>query len=248
MTTENKMMQEVSPKFQARIGGFLYLLIILGGLFAPFAIAPSGMMLGNAALPTTAAIAASKSRYALGGVTQLFVYACDIGVALVFYQLLKPVNRSVALLATFFRLIFAAIASTNILNHFAALIFLSGAAFVSTFTADQLKALALAFLQLRTLGFDIALVFFGFHCILIGYLLFRSTFLPRILGVALAIGGFGYLSNILTIAIPVGIRGHLFPYILLPAGAAEISLTLWLIIVGLNAPRWKEQAGAAAIR
>ncbi len=251
MTTEITMKQivaETSPRLLARIGGLLYLLIILGGLFAPFAIAPSGMMLGYAALPTAAQIVASKPMYILGGAAQLIVYACDVGVALVFYDLLKPVSRRVALLATFFRLVFVAIASTNMLNHFAPLIFLSGADFLTAFTPSQLQALAFAFIRLRTFGFDIALVFFGFHCILVGYLLFRSTFLPRLLGIALALGGVGYLANILVTAIPPEIRVHLFPYIMLPAGIAEISLTLWLIIVGLNVSRWKEQEREAQSR
>src|SRR5258708_19686159 len=110
---------ESSPRLQARIAGYLYLLIISGGLFAPFALAPSGMMLGDAALPTTARILASKPLYALGGAAQLFVYTCDIGVALIFYELLKPVSRNAALLATFFSLVFVAIASANMFNHFA---------------------------------------------------------------------------------------------------------------------------------
>jgi hypothetical protein len=237
----------MSPRSLARLGGFLYLLIILGGLFAPFAVAPSGMMLADAVLPSPAQIVASKSLYVFGGVAQLLVYACDIGVALVFYELLKPVSRRVALLATFFRLVFAGIASINMLNHFAPLIFLSGAGFLNAFTPDQQRALAVAFIGLRTFGFDIALVFFGFHCILVGYLIFRSAFLPRILGIALAIGGLGYLANIFTTAIPLPARVHFFPCIMLPAGVAEILLTLWLIVVGVNVIRWKEQADAAAI-
>jgi hypothetical protein len=233
---------ETSPLFRARIAGFLYLLIIVGGLFAPFAVAPSGMMLGDASLPTPAKIMASRSLYALGGASQLMVYACDVGVALLFYELLKPVNRSVALLAAFFRLIFVAVASANIINHFAPLVLLSGADYLSAFNPGQLQALALAFIRFRTFGFDIALVFFGLHCLTLGYLLFRSTFFPRILGVALSIGGLGFLANIFATAISPAIAGHIFPYIMLPAGIAEIALTLWLIIRGVNVPRWKEQA------
>lgn len=235
---------ESSPRLQARVAGYLYLLIIIGGLFAPFSLAPSGMMLGDAALPTTARILASKPLYVLGGAAQLIVYTCDIGVALIFYELLKPVSRNVALLATFFRLVFVAIASANMFNHFAPLIFLSGAAYLSAFKPDQLQALALVFIRLRTFGFDIALLFFGFHCFLVGYLIFRSTFFPRILGIGLAIGGIGYVTNILANAIPHAVGARLFPYIMLPAGVAEISLTLWLIIVGVNVPRWKMQASA----
>lgn len=238
---------EASPRFMARIAGFLYLFIIVVALFAPFAIAPSGLMLGDAALPTAAKIAASRPLYVLGGAAQLIVYACDIGVALILYVLLKPVSRSVALLATFFRLVYAAIASANMFNHFAPLILLSGADYLNSFKPDQLQALALVFIRLRTFGFDISLVFFGFHLLLVGYLLFRSTFLPRILGIALAMGGMGYLANILTTAIPPAIGARLFPYILVPAGVAEVSLTLWLIIVGVNVPKWKLQANALRV-
>jgi hypothetical protein len=184
-----------SPRSLAKIAGFLYLVIIVGGLFAPFAIAPSGMVMGDAALPTAAKILASKRLFVLGGAAQLLVYACDIGVALIFYELLKPVGRSVALLATFFRLTFVAIAGANMLNHFAPLIFLSGADYLHSFAPDQLQSLALSFLRLRTFGFDIALVFFGLHWLLAGYLIFKSTFLPRILGVALAIGGNGLFGQ-----------------------------------------------------
>ena len=239
------IMRDASPRLKARIAGLLYLLIIVGALFVPFSFAPSGMMLGETALPTVAKISASKPLYVLGGAAQLLVYACDIGVALIFYELLRPVSKSVALLATFFRLVFVAIASANILNHFAPVIFLSGADYLNSFKPDQLQALALAFLKLRTFGFDIAFVFFGFHCLLAGYLIFRSTFFPRILGLGLAIGGAGYLANILATAIPPAIAARLFPSIMLPAGIAEISLTLWLLIVGVNPQRWNEQASAA---
>lgn len=236
---------EWSPRLQARIAGCLYLLIIIGGLFAPFALAPSGMMLGYAALPTAAKVLASKPLYVLGGAAQLIVYACDVGVALIFYELLKPVSRTVTLLAMLFRLVFVAIACCNMFNHFAPLVLLSGTAYLSVFKSDQLQALALVFIRLRTFGFDIALVFFGFHCLLVGYLIFRSTFFPRILGIGLAIGGIGYVANIFATAIPPAIGAHLFPYILLPAGVAEISLTLWFIIVGVNVPLWKVLGSAA---
>jgi Domain of unknown function (DUF4386) len=203
------------------------------------------MMMRDAALRTAARIVASKSWYVLGGAAQLTVYACDVGVALIFYELLQPVSRTFALLAAFFRLVFVAIASANLFNHFAALIFLNGADYLSAFTAAQLQAIAVAFIRLRTFGFDISLFFFGFHCLLVGYLVYRSTFFPRILGIGLAIGGIGYVANILATAIPPATVSHRFPYIMLPAGLAEIMLTLWLLIVGVNVQRWKEQAGAA---
>jgi hypothetical protein len=107
-------------------------------------------------------------------------------------------------------------------------------------TPSSCSLLAESFIRLRTLGFDIALVFFGIHWILAGYLIFKSTFFPRTLGIALAIGGVGYLFNIAATAIPRAYAIHLFPYLMLPAGLAEISLTLWLIIKGLDTKRWNQ--------
>jgi hypothetical protein len=236
----NTQQADGSPRSLARIAGFLYLVIILGGLFAPFAIAPTGMMLGESALPTVSTILSSKPRYVFGGVAQLFVYSCDVGVALILYELLKPVCRSVALTAALFRLVFVAVAAANMINHFAPLIFLSGANYLGAFNSVQLQSLAISFLRLRTFGFDVALVFFGLHWILAGYLIFKSTFFPRILGIVLAIGGVGYLLNIAATAVPRAYALHLFPYVMLPAGLAEIALTLWLIIKGVDIGRWKQ--------
>jgi hypothetical protein len=226
-------------RLKARIAGFLYLLVILGALFTPFAVAPSGMMRGVAAIPTATRILASEPTYVLGGAVQLFLGACDIGIALIFYELLRPVSRSLALLAAFFRVAFVAMTSANVINHFAALILLTGGGPLTAFRPDQLQALATFFLRLRTIGFDIALTFFGVHCVLVGYLLFRSTFFPRILGLLLAIGGVGYMLDLSASFLPAAVAGRLFPYVMLPAGLAELLLTLWLIIVGVNVRKWK---------
>lgn len=235
-----------SPKVKARIAGGLYFVIIVGALFAPFPVAPSGLVQGDAT-ETVAKIAASKSLYALGGVAELIVYASDVAVALIFYDLLKPVSWSQALLAAFFRLAYAAIASANVINHFAPLLLMSDAAHSTAFNHDQIQTLTSTFVRLHTYGFDIALVFFGFHCVGAGYLIFRSKFFPRILGVFLVIGGFGYIVNISANFLPSTITAYLFPYILVPAGIAEVSLAFWLLIVGVNVQRWKERATGAAV-
>src|SRR5260370_27232157 len=117
---------ETSPRLKARIAGVLYVIIIVLAVFAPFPVAPSGLMRGDVAA-TAVKILASKSLYSLGGAAELIVYACDIGVALIFYELLKPVSRSLALLAVFFRLTVAALASANVLNTFSPLVLLCGA-------------------------------------------------------------------------------------------------------------------------
>jgi hypothetical protein len=111
---------------------------------------------------------------------------------------------------------------------------------MSVFKLDQLQALALLFLRLHAQAYNSSLVFFGFYCLLIGYLIFRSTFLPRILGVLMAIAGLGWLTFL-----SPPLADYLSPYILAPGVLGEGSLTLWLLVKGVNEQRWKEQASAA---
>jgi hypothetical protein len=108
---------------------------------------------------------------------------------------------------------------------------------LSVFKVEQLQAPAFMFRKLQAQAFDISFVFFGFYCILIGYLIFRSTFLPRILGVLVAIAGLGWLTFLWP-----PLAKSLSPYILAPGILGEGSLTLWLLVIGVNAQRWKEQA------
>ena len=231
---------ETAPQLYARIDGVLYVIIIILAVFAPFTVAPSGLTRADVAT-TAAEIVASKSPYSLGGAAELIVNACDIGVALIFYELLRPVSRSLALLAVFFRLAFVAIASVNVLNHFAPLIFMSGAEYLTPFTPDQLRGLAATFIRLHTNGFDIALVFFGFHCVVAGYLFFRSTFFPRILGALLAIAGVGYLINSFASFVLPALAARLFQYTLV-LGVGEVLSAVWLLVIGVNALKWKQLA------
>jgi hypothetical protein len=110
---------------------------------------------------------------------------------------------------------------------------------LNVFKVEQLHALALMFLKLYALCFNLSFVFFGFYCLLIGYLIFRSSFLPRILGAGMALAGSGWLTYLFP-----ALTHHLSPYIL-AVGLGEVSLTLWLLLAGVNSQRWKEQARAA---
>jgi len=127
------------------------------------------------------------------------------------------------------------------LFHLAPLVLLGGASYLSVFTVEQLLALALVFLRLRVAAYhNIGLVFFGLYCLLVGILILRSTFLPRILGVLMVLAG---LSYVLFLSPPL-VRS-LQPYILVFPGVGQISLPLWLLVFGVNEQRWKEQASAA---
>jgi hypothetical protein len=151
------------------------------------------------------------------------------------------------LLAAFFSLVGCAIGVFSCLFHIAPLVVLGGAPSLSAFNVDQLQALALMFLKLHAQGYNIAMVLFGSYNLLIGYLIFRSTFMPRILGVLLAFSGLCYEINCFANFLSPGFAAHLVPYILAP-GVAELLLALWLVVMGVNVQRWNEQAGAAGVR
>lgn len=224
-----------TARLNARLAGLLYLVVILGGTFSPFVVAPSSLSEDPAAI--TAKIMQSQSAYRLGGVAEIVVLACDITLAVIFYHLLRPVSRTVAMLAAFFRLAYAAINGANVTLHFAPLL-------VLTAQPALPQMLAVDFMKLHLLGFDIALVFFGIHVALLGYLTFRSTYLPRVLGLLGMLGGAAYLTNSLVSLLAPGALAGRALILLAPAGLAEIAIALWLLAVGVNAQKWEKMAHA----
>lgn len=233
---------EMSPRFKARIAGVLYLIAGIAGGFAEVLVRGKIVVRGDAAA-TAANILAHESLYRLGGAADLIGLACDTAVALMFYQLFKPVNGSLSLLAAFFRLVFVAIMAAITLAHFAPLVFLGGSHDLSVFTAAQLQAQTFVSLRLHALGYNISLVFFGVTCLLLGYLIFRSTFLPRIVGAFIAIAGVGYLINSFVNFLAPAYGTYTFQYVLVPCGIGEFVLIVWLVVAGVNSRRWNEQAG-----
>jgi len=166
--------------------------------------------------------------------------AFSIAVAALFYALLKPVNGSFSLLAAFFRLIACAVAALGYLFQIAPLVVLGGGSYLSAFNLEQLQALAMLFFKLNAQVRNVSIVFFGFHFLLVGFLILKSTFLPRALGVLCAFAGLG---GLIFLAPPLA--SYLFPYIVAVGLLTEVSLTLWLLVKGVNEQRWKEQASAA---
>jgi hypothetical protein len=237
---------EASPRFKARIAGALWLMVILAGGFA-FVIG-SKMIGRDDAAATATNILASESLFRLGFVADLIAGACYVGVTVLLYHLLKPVSRSLSLLAAFFGLAGVAIGGAISLIRLAPLVLLRGGQYSSAFTTGQLQAMALMSLKVYGQGFLIAMVFFGVQCFLLGYLIVRSTFLPRILGVLLAIGGSSYIISSFATFLSPAFGARLAPFILPAAILGEGSLTLWLLVKGVNVQRWKEQASVAGGR
>lgn len=231
---------ESSPRFKARMAGVFQLLEAITAGSPGVFILGRLVVDGNAAV-TAANILGHERLYWLGFVSLLIGVVFHVAWAFLMYELLKPVNRSVSLLAAFVILVCCAIQAITNLFYLAPLLILQSGSSLSAFTPEQLQALALLFLKLNQYAFNINLVFFGLWCVLTGYLIFRSTFLPRILGVLLVIDGLGFVTYLYP-----PLAYHLFiPYIAVASALGEIPLELWLIVMGVNVQRWKGQAGAA---
>ena len=233
-------MAEASARFKARMAGVCQLLEALTATFGQVIVRDRLVVAGDAAA-TAANILGHEPLFWLGFASSLIGVAFHIAWAVLMYELLKPVNKSLSLLAAFIILVGCAIQTLTSFLYLTPLLILKGGSSFSAFTPEQLQALALLFLKLNAYAFNIDLVFFGLWCVLTGYLIYRSAFLPRILGVLLSISGLGFLTYIYP---PLAYR-LFFPYIAVASALGEIPLELWLIVMGVNAQRWKEQASAA---
>jgi hypothetical protein len=229
---------ETSPRTLARITGVFYLLTILTGIFAQGFVSERLVNFGDAAATATN-ILTHKSLFQLGFTVYLIEMACQIAMTALFYVLLRPVNKSVSLLAAFWGLTGCVIKTFARVFYIVPLFVLGGAPSLSAFSAEHLQALAVVFLKVNDQGAGIALAFFGFATILKGYLIFRSTFLPRFLGVLSVVAGLGWLTFLYP---PLGYRA--FPVVALLGLAGSAVTIFWLLVFGVNEQRWKEQAGA----
>jgi hypothetical protein len=227
---------EVSPRFKARMAGVFQLLEGATSAFGQVLVLGKVVVIGNAAA-TAANILGHEQLFWWGFASSIVGAMCHVIWALLMYDLLKVVNRTVSLLAAFVILVGCAMQALTGLLYIVPLLILQGGSSLSAFTAPQLQSLAFVFIKLNAYAFDVDVVFFGLWCVLTGYLIFKSTFLPRILGVLLAIDGLGWMIYLYP---PLAYR--LFPVIATAAALAEFPLELWLILAGVNTERWKEQA------
>jgi hypothetical protein len=217
----------------ARIAGVLYLIIIVLGLFSEVVVRSSVIVPGDAAA-TAGNLTSSEFLFRVGVVSDLVVFLSDVAVAVLLYVLLRPVSKTLSLVAAGLRLTGTAIYGVNLLNQLAALILLTDAGYLTSFDAGQVQGLALFFLDLQGHGYDLGLVFFGFHCLALGYLLVKSNLFPSGLGVLMVFAFLGYV-------IGSGTR-FLFPdyvdaiaVVYVGPLVGELALCLWLIVKGV---RW----------
>ena len=228
---------ETSPRLKARIAGIFYLVTTLTRMFVEIFVR-NRLVVSDDAAATATNILAHEPLWRLGFAADIIAFASYVALTALLYELFKPVNRSLSLVAAFFSLAAAVVQAISSLFHLAPLFLLGGAPYLRVFTVEQLQALALVFLRLRAAAYhNIGLVFFGLYCLLVGILILKSRFLPRILGVLMALAG---LSYVLFLSPPL-VRS-LQPYILVFPGVGQISLILWLLVFGVKEQRWNEQA------
>ena len=229
---------EASPRTRARLTGVVYLLFfvtaVLGSVIAPGISGPGAT--GDAAT-TANNIVTHQTAFRIGWALDLTSTTLYVALMALFYQLFKPVSRTLALLAVFFGLVGCAVTAFGGLFLLAPLVILGGSPYLNVFNSNQLQALALLFLNLNVQLDYIALIFFGTFQIVLGYVIFKSTFLPRIIGALIALAGLGWLTFLSPplaneLLIPLEVFGFV----------AEASLMLWLLVMGVNSQRWMEQA------
>ncbi|MEJ2305549.1 MAG: DUF4386 domain-containing protein [Anaerolineales bacterium] len=228
--------EEINPNRIARVAGILYLIIFCLGIFAELFVRQSLIVPGDAAT-TVNNIMASESLFRISLVSDLIRHTFLILLPLVLYQLLKPVGKNIALLMVIFALAGVPIALLNMLNHFAALLLLSGADYLTAFEADQLHAQVMFFLDLYEYGAFIP-QFLGLWLLPLGYLVFKSGFLPRILGILLMIGCFGYVIDAVLFFLFASSAATLSLF----AFIGELLFALWLLIKGVNIEQWEKLA------
>jgi len=224
----------------ARIAGVLFLLSMVAGGFGE-AYVPSKLIVSADAAATAANIRNFDFLYRLGFAAFLIESLCDITLVLILYALLKPVSKELSLLAAFFGLIGTALFAFAELFYFAPPLIL-GRAYLNTFTPDQLNSLALLSLKFYGYAGMIFTAYYGMSWIVRAYLIFRSGYLPKLLGVLMAIGGIGFVVRNFLLVLAPAYASDVLLMLMFPGG---LTMTVWLLVKGVNVQKWNARVNAA---
>lgn len=238
---------EASPQRYARIGGLLYLIIIVIGLWGE-AFVREKLIVSGDAVRTAANIAAHESLWRAHIAGEMVLLLCAVGLLMIEFVLLWPVSRELTLLAAFFDIMSICIEAVVAMYLLQTLFPLGNDAYLKVFTPEQLAALARMDVRSHGYGFGVSLIFFGCACIVTGYLIYRSGYLPKVIGALMAIAGVCYLINSFALILSPEVADQLYPAILVPSFIGELSFCLWLLIRGVNIPRWRQRLALAGER
>ncbi len=233
--------RELSPSAYARVAGVLYLIITVAAIFAHFIIPEQFIVSGDGAA-TAASIAANESLFRIGAVgSELIILLSEVVLSVVLYVLLKPVNKTLSLVAAVSRLAMTTIHGVNLLNYYFVLQLINGDHFTLAFGPEQMQALVTLFLNAHSIGFSIGIAFLVPHVLILGYLIVQSGYFPKVLGFLFIAAGMGYLIDTTGLLLVAGYTTT--PGVIATVIAvAEIAFPLWLLIKGVNRERWQNRS------
>lgn len=223
----------ISNKRLARIAGFCYLVVIATGLFSEVFVRQT-LRVTNDALTTAHNIQTNEMLFRWGFVADLINFIVGIPTILIIYDFFKKSNKILLQIALTLVIIQTAIIAVNLLNQITPLLLLANETYLNTFQQSQLATLSLLSLNIQSQGYAIGLVFFGFYCILIGFVIYKTSAMPRVIGVLYAIAGLCYLINSFTMFLSKGFANPIFVYLAIPIFIGELSLCLWLLLKGID--------------
>jgi hypothetical protein len=226
----------------ARVAGVLFLISLVAGGFGE-AYAPSKIIVSGDAAATVANITNFNFLYRLGFAAFLTESLCDIALVLIFYALLRPVSRELSLLAAFFGLVGTAVFAVGELFYLAPSLLVGKAAYLTTFSTDQINVLVLGSFRFATLAGMATTAYYGMSWLVRAYLIVHSGYLPKFLGVLMAIGGAGFVVRNFLLILAPAYASTLLLVLMFPGG---LILTIWLLIKGIDMKRWDERMKAAA--
>lgn len=232
--------REMSPSAYARFAGVLYLIITVAAIFAHIVIPDQFIVAGDAAT-TAANIAANNPTFRLGTVgSELVILLSEIVLSVVLYVLLKPVNKTLSLVAAVSRLAMTTIHGLNLLNYYFVFQLLNGADFLTAFDPEQVNALVTLFLDAHSIGFTIGIAFLVPHVLILGYLIVQSGYFSKALGFLFIAAGIGYLFDATGLLL-VSSYTTTPSLIAMVIAVAEIAFPIWLLVKGVNMDRWQNR-------
>ena len=225
----------------ARMAGLLFIITIAAGGFGE-GYAPAQLMVSNDAAATVANLKANDMLYRLSFAAYLVEALCDVAIAVLFYLLLKPVSRGLAMFTVFLGLLSTALyAACEIFYFGLPQLLLRDSEYLKTFTPEQLNTLTLLSLKLFNYGAGLFLIFYGTGWIVRGVLMIRSGYFPKLLGLLMVVGGLGFVaSTVCQVLAPQFVT----PYMLFAMAPGGILLALWLVIRGVNVAKWEARTAA----
>jgi hypothetical protein len=233
-----------SPQPYARAAGVAYLIIIVLGFIGEMFIR-SKLIVSDDPAATAHNILTHSLLWRFGIAGDITMHICDAVVGVVYYILLKPVNKNLALMALFLGLVQTAVLVANKMNLVMPILLLGNGAFLKASDQHQLELLSYLAVAAHGYGFGIGLIFFGCECLLDGWLIIKSGYFPRVFGVMIQIAGLCYLLNSFALILSPSLSDALFPAILLPPFIGELSMCLWLLFKGVNLAKWNERLNMA---